>query len=181
MTYIVLKAPLNSNQPTICLQASSRLRLSQGTSVHFSRSPTWTHLIPRTTARYRIWPWCQSGWKGRLLGSCATTCRSTSYYQTNSPPTEPWGPLWPLLPVCCHSVSARRWRYCRSISTRLVCGIQHVDHTILLQRLRMTFDLNGTLLSWFCSYLDKCKKKLQFMHIVNSDWSKTAKIIKRQC
>ena len=29
-----------------------------------------------------------------------------------------------------------------------------VDHAILLQRLKVTYDLRGTALNWFSSYLD---------------------------
>jgi len=65
----------------LCRLASFRLRSSQQTSAHFSRSLTWTLLILRTTVRSGMRPWCQSCWRGSSPGSCLTTCQLTSYCQ----------------------------------------------------------------------------------------------------
>ena len=41
-------------------------------------------------------------------------------------------------------------------------------------------NVDGNSLYWWTHIPNKCKK-LQFIHTVNGDGSKTAKIIKRQC
>jgi len=46
-----------------------------------------------------------------------------------------------------------------------------VDHTILLQRLQASFGLKGTVLSWFCSYLDQRQQHVCYRgkHSATSD------------
>jgi len=44
----------------------------------------------------------------------------------------------------------------------LLAAFDTVGHTILLQRLHTSFGLNGTVLSWYCSYLDQ--RRLHVCH-----------------
>ena len=59
-------------------------------------------------------------------------------------------------PIICDILSALDTGCIAALAMlNLSAAFDTIDHTILLQRLQTSFGLNGTVLSWFCSYLDQ--------------------------
>ena len=153
-----------------CVKLDSLTYMSQRSSVIRMAVP-WYCTLHST----RCWSVVVRRERSVSLTCGRDSCGRRSRHMRRTSPSRAW--LWTVALVRRSALSlAAQTETSRSVSfsppTLFLCWLVHVSLLLSLVRINRHF--------WMNYNENKCKK-LQFIHTVNGDGSKTAKIIKRQC